>query len=364
MTAESFFAHDYAGARDKFLSAHRQVGARIENFKNPTAGPNAETLTTDVAWIGPDDAENVLLTISGTHGAEGFCGSGVQVGWIETGLYKEMPENTALMQVHAINPHGFAWLRRVTEDNVDLNRNFIDHGLGDYPRNEGYEELAEAICPPEWTDAVVAECDRILEAYAEKHGLRALQAAVSSGQYSHADGIFYGGRAPTWSRTALEKILQDYLGKARRIGIIDYHTGLGPRGYGERICVHIPGEGGLERAAEWYDGDITSPVQGTSASVPLHGVNLLGIEKLLSHAQTTAVALEYGTIDTRDVKYALRADNWLHAHGQHEMGTAKGKEIKRRIRDAFYQDAADWKDMIWERAVETQRKALAGMSES
>jgi len=26
----------------------------------------------------------------------------------------------------AVNPHGFAWLRRVNEDNVDLNRNFID----------------------------------------------------------------------------------------------------------------------------------------------------------------------------------------------------------------------------------------------
>ena len=48
--------------------------------------------------------------------------------------------------VHAINPHGFAWSRRVTEDNVDLNRNFVDHAQP-YPSNPGYEELRAAICP-------------------------------------------------------------------------------------------------------------------------------------------------------------------------------------------------------------------------
>ena len=34
------------------------------------------------------------------------------------------PEQAVLL-VHAINPHGFAWSRRVTQENVDLNRNFL-----------------------------------------------------------------------------------------------------------------------------------------------------------------------------------------------------------------------------------------------
>ncbi|MFX7984992.1 DUF2817 domain-containing protein, partial [Acinetobacter baumannii] len=32
----------------------------------------------------------------------------------------------ALLLVHAVNPYGFAHLRRVNEDNVDLNRNSVD----------------------------------------------------------------------------------------------------------------------------------------------------------------------------------------------------------------------------------------------
>ena len=49
-----------------------------------------------------------------------------------------------------------------------------------------------------------------------------------------------------------------------------------------------------------------------------------------------------------------------HLHG--EIDSAKGRAIKAQIREAFYQDADDWKEMIWERAVETQRLATAGLS--
>jgi len=361
MPASPYFSSDYSAARAKFLTAAKAAGARLQAYRNPARGPAGEELTTDVAWLGPDDAERVLVTVSATHGVEGFCGSGAQVGWLETGLYREMPAGTALLAIHAINPHGFAWLRRVTEDNVDLNRNFIDHGAP-YPVNPGYEELHAAICPPDWTDAVIAQTRKVLEAYAAKHGARGLQSAISGGQYSHADGLFFGGNAEAWSRQTLLAIFGERLPRARHVAVVDYHTGLGPRGYGERICVHAPDSAGLARANQWYSGDITSPALGSSSSVELFGVNLNAMEEALPHAQMTGIALEYGTIPTEQVKLALRADNWLHAHGKVE--SPKGRTIKEQIREAFYQDADDWKQMIWDRAVETQRLALAGLAAS
>ena len=360
MAAQKHFSADYGEARGKFLVAAKNAGARITHHENPNKGPDGAALYTDTAWLGPADAERVLLTISGTHGAEGFCGSGVQVGWFENGLHKEPPPGVALLAIHAINPYGFAWLRRVTEDNVDLNRNFIDHDAP-YPVNEGYEELHEAICPREWNDAVIAATREVLAAYLEEHGARGLQSAISGGQYSHDDGIFYGGNAVTWSHDTLLAILTHELSHAGHVAIIDYHTGLGPRGHGERICCHRPETGGLKRAGHWYGGDITSPFLGSSTSVELFGVNLDGMEAALPHAELTGIALEYGTIPTEEVKLALRADNWLHAHG--EVDSKKGRAIKAQIREAFYQDADDWKDMIWERAVETQRLALKGLAE-
>ena len=355
-----YFASDYDAARGKFLRAAAAAGARVETYRNPTAGPEEEALFTDTAWIGPAQAERVLVAISGTHGVEGFCGSGVQVGWLESGLAKDMPAGTAMLMIHAINPSGFAWLRRVTEDNVDLNRNFVDHAKP-YPVNTGYEVLHEAICPPEWTDAAIAESAKIFDAYAQMHGFRALQAAITAGQYSHPDGVFFGGHRPTWSAQTLRAILRKELAHARHVATIDYHTGLGPRGHGERICIHLPDTAGLARAEAWYAGDITSTALGTSSSVEIKGANVHGITEALPHAAVTGIALEYGTLAIDDVKLALRADNWLHVHGK--PASAKGKAIKAQIREAFYQDADDWKQMIWERAVETQTMALKGLAE-
>jgi len=265
------------------------------------------------------------------------------------------------MQIHAINPHGFAWLRRVTEDNVDLNRNFVDH-RAPYPENRGYAELAEAIAPREWNDAVIAATDKVLAAYAETHGAWALREAVSAGQYSHPDGIFYGGSAETWSHAKLIEIFHDKLSRARRIAVIDYHTGLGPRGHGERICVHAPGSDALKQAEAWYEDDITSPALGTASSVEITGFNVQGMEAAVPRASVIAIALEYGTQPTELVRLALRADNWLHLHG--DPGSAKGRGIKQQIRDAFYQDQDDWKEMVFARALETQRLALRGLAEA
>jgi len=361
MSVRSYFSADYAEARARFLATAKAAGAKLDAYRNPNRGPAGEELTTEVAWLGPANAERVLVAVSGTHGVEGFCGSGAQVGWLDSGLFREAPKGTALLLIHAINPYGFAWQRRVTEDNVDLNRNFVDHGAP-YPVNPGYEELHETICPRDWTDAVIAETRSVFEAYVQKHGPRGLQSAISGGQYSHADGLFFGGNAEAWSRQTLLAIFTRNLAKARHVAVIDYHTGLGPRGHGERICVHAPESESLARAGQWYNDDITSPSLGSSSSVELFGVNLTAMEKALPHARMTGIALEYGTLPTEQVKLALRADNWLHVHG--EVDSAKGRAIKDQIREAFYQDADDWKEMIWERAVETQRLALAGLAAS
>ena len=90
------------------------------------------------------------------------------------GIAAKLPEGLAHLAIHAINPYGFAWLRRVTEDNVDLNRNFVDFSEA-LPVNPGYEDLATAICPATWDEASIAETTATMEAYGEAEGAKALQ---------------------------------------------------------------------------------------------------------------------------------------------------------------------------------------------
>ena len=64
------FSANYGEAREKFLEASRDAGAKLESFRNPHKGPNGEALYTDVAIIGPSDANTILVLGSGTHGVE------------------------------------------------------------------------------------------------------------------------------------------------------------------------------------------------------------------------------------------------------------------------------------------------------
>ncbi len=359
MSVSSYFSSDYAEARDKFTAAAQDAGADLERFDNPAAGPDGIALSTDVAWLGPRDAERVLVTMSGTHGAEGFCGSGVQVGWFRTGRANRLAAGTALLQIHGINPFGFAWLRRTTEENIDLNRNFVDFDRP-LPVNDGYEKYRDLICPADWSDEVAARTTAEIDRLIEELPPMTMQSAISSGQYSDPNGVFFGGKGPSWSRRTLETVMDKYLRGAKRVAIIDYHTGLGPRGFGERIGDGTRGVPGWDRAQEWW-GDVTSSDDGSSTSARLTGTNLEAFVRGLPQAEVTSIALEFGTQPLDKVLLALRADNWLHAHG--DLSSAQGKAIKAQARDAFYQDADDWKQMIWSRGIDTQEIALARLAD-
>src|SRR5262249_39818696 len=136
--AETCFPRDYAGARQQFLDLAKRAHLPVMTYGNPNKGPVGEALGTDAALQGPADAKALLVTISATHGVEGFCGSGAQADWLTAAAGARLPPGVAILHLHAINPHGFAWLRRVTEEGVDLNRNFVDFGKP-LPENPAYD---------------------------------------------------------------------------------------------------------------------------------------------------------------------------------------------------------------------------------
>ena len=356
--AETYFAGTYAEARAKFHNAASDAGAHVTSHLHPLTGPDGDQLAVDSAWVGPEQAERVLMVVSGTHGVEGFCGSAAQVGWLRTGLHRELPAGIAVLCIHAINPHGFAWLSRVNEDNVDLNRNFVDHDRA-YAVNQVYEELAQLLCPTRWDAETIAACQDTIEAYAEAHGQRQVAFAISQGQYNHPDGIFYGGRAPVWSHRVLADHVLRHLRHARAVALIDLHTGLGPNGYGEPIATKAQADARAVLQG-WYGDELTAPDTGTAVAGPITGTVSNGVIEHAPQAVVYPITLEFGTRPRPEVRLALRADNWLRHHGNRD--SAQGREIKAQIRDAFYPDHDDWKESVFDRWIEIARKAVSGLA--
>ncbi|HZD26424.1 MAG TPA: M14 family metallopeptidase [Alphaproteobacteria bacterium] len=359
MSVSQHFSADYAEARAKFLAAARAAGAEVASYDHPLTGPDGGALALDMARLGPADAPRALLLSSATHGVEGFCGSGCQVAALAEGFHGSLPEGMALVLVHAHNPHGFAHIRRVTEDNIDLNRNFVDFDQP-LPENAAYDEVHPLIVPADWDGPARKVADEAIMRYIEERGLFAWQAAVTGGQWSHPDGIFYGGQGPSWSRLTIERMARERLAGHRFIGLIDFHTGLGPRGHGEIIGIGAPGHPNYERARQWYGEEAKSPEAGDSVSAVVRGTTEQGYVRSLPGSEVTGIAVEYGTLPPEAVLQALRADNWLHLKG--DVNSPQGREIKQQVRDAFYGDDDQWKADVWQRAEEVMRRGVAGLA--
>lgn len=219
---------DYAELRRRFRAAAGRAGAELTEYLHPLHGPAGEALATDVAYLGRRDAAKLMVLISGTHGVEGQFGSACQTAWLEENSPWGLPEDTAVLAIHLINPWGTAWSRRVNEDNVDLNRNFVDWQAG-VPKNDGYAALHEALVCHEWEGSDRNKADEALAAAKQRPGGHAgLAPIVEAGQYDFPDGLFYGGAGPVWSNRTLNDILVTFAGQARHVVVFDLHTGAAP----------------------------------------------------------------------------------------------------------------------------------------
>ena len=354
MAVSEYFATRYSEARAKFLAASHIAGAKLTHHALPKfRDPKGEDLNVDVAVLGPQNPESLVVLISGTHGVEGFCGSGCQIGFLTDQLYEALSPRSGLLLIHALNPFGFAWLRRVNEDNIDLNRNFHDF-TKPLPSSEAYEAMHNWLIPQEWEGNQREKADAALKDYIAKRDFRTFQAELTAGQYTCPTGLFYGGTKPTWSNDILRQILTQHITPTvKRVAVMDFHTGLGQVGFGEPI--HIGLDTDFELAKKWYGDEVKSLNQGAAVATALTGSVADAFPQSTPDLQVIYLALEFGTLPPLEVLDALRADHWLHAVQGRDTHLRDG--IKRQIREAFYLDTPWWKAAVYARAMDFAMRA-------
>ncbi|MFL6130538.1 MAG: M14 family metallopeptidase [Mycobacteriales bacterium] len=340
----------YRAARADFLARAGALGARLHAYRHP----RLPELGTDVAVLGPRHPECVLLVVSGTHGVEGHAGSAIQ--------RRQLPElataGCGVVLVHALNPYGFEHDRRVNEDNVDVNRNF--QPFPDVPDNPDYRLVHRLLVPADWEGPAHRQAQQDLLAAVSALGLERIQTAVTGGQHEFADGLFFGGTAPTWSNRTLRRIVREHVAGARHVAYVDLHTGLGERAAGETIFRGGDDAGAFARAVAWYGPQVTSSEAGTSSSTPIGGNTARGVlGELPAGTVVTAITLEFGTREGIVVLAALQGDNWFaQAGGRADPRYARVREA---MLDAFAPDDDGWRRQVLRRGAEVLRQARAGL---
>jgi hypothetical protein len=146
---DTLFPDSYETSRARFirdveLLRPKWHSSRLESYPLKTD----PSLSIDYAWAEPRKKENLIIISTGLHGIEGYVGSGILKIFMDEFAPRLNIENTGVLLVHAINPWGMKNHRRVNENNVDLNRNFVWDENFDPKLNPDYEQLIPILNPP------------------------------------------------------------------------------------------------------------------------------------------------------------------------------------------------------------------------
>jgi len=356
------FSSTYAEARQKFLALASKRGAKVVSVVHPTArGAQDEDLAIDVATFGDPDADKTLFLVSGTHGQEGFLGSALQIEFLRD---LEIPKGVNVVALHGLNPWGFSHLSRTDDTNIDVNRNFTDYGVP-FPQDELYPILFRALCPDDWTEETI-EWSGVRDQLARDYGVKRMVTAIGGGQIIEPSAMNYVGKGPSWSRTVVEKLLPNVLGKAKKVAFIEWHTGLGKYGGLSHICMMKPGSPGYERVFEWLGEEARSSwsksMDFTDGVTPdYRGWFSAWLPSTAPQTEWAGLVVEVGTYDVISVVDALRMDRWLK-FGRGRSSTPR-EEIRKTMMERLYPQAPEWRAAALENGLDAQRRAFQGLQQ-
>jgi len=384
----SVFPKDYVEGRDRFRTAARAAGCRLEAHAIDAKGPDGGELSIDVAFRdGAGSPQRVVIVTSGLHGAEGFFGSAIQTAWLETvGRSWQPPAGVRFVMAHALNPYGFAWRRRWNEDNIDLNRNFLISRdfLSEDPKyaqsRDVYASLDPLLNPkkpPSWLEPYTLKVMLTIL----RQGLRArgqmpagqrprawalgrlfdlglgqLKKALPVGQYERPHGLFYGGSGPATTTRIMQSLLPEWVGNAAFALHVDLHTGLGRWADYKLLLDDGPDTESARWVADKFGADVVEPIDGATAYAARGSIGQY-FRWALKDCRYHYFCAEFGTYSPMQVLGALRADNQAHHYGRH-LGRSL-EWTKRRVVETFCPASPAWRGVVLEKGLGILQRALA-----
>lgn len=314
------FPLTYDECRERFRWTCRAARLTFSAHPITARGEHGQQLTIDVTSFGATDARRALVVLAGVHGDEGFSSSTLMCDaidrWVADGSDPGLAEDAAVLMVHAVNPWGMTYWRRQNESNVDLNRNWGRDDRTELPHNVGYDILHPVLVPGGDELPTPESLLDVTRALVEEHGYSWVKSAVSEGQYSHPDGLYFGGDRTEESNRILAAVVGDRLAGAEEVLVVDLHTGHGAFGT-YTLLSHVtedhPDDAWLRRVFDADRIECTSSADATTG--PKHGQIASGLGSVVPGATWRTVTMELGTISDTRMIVNERAEHWVHFHG-------------------------------------------------
>ena len=359
MNALDAYSSSYEAARARFRELAYAAGAVLEQHPVSIANTPQEALTVDVATIGSNKPEWAVVISSGLHGIEGFLGSAAQLAWLNRSqsLSGAKDGEGRFVLIHAINPYGFRELRRTNEDNVDLNRNFLDEPADFRGAPDGYRALDSLLNPASPPSPVDPFYLKALW-HVWRAGLPALKESIAGGQYEYARGLFYGGSRLAQSANIILENFGRWTAGATDVLHIDFHTGLGKYGAYTLLVVDAPDSPALDWYRKAFGENVVEAVaQADGTAYKLRGTMAAALAARFAGSNYRCVGAEFGAYPVLRVLAAMRAENRAHFYSR--PGETFYRRAKAELLECFCPSDAKWRETALHQALRVIDQGIA-----
>jgi predicted deacylase len=340
--ASKYFSESYSVSRTRFRKAILHVGSRFEEFPIDQKDDNGEELTIDFALLGAKKPKWLVIISSGLHGIEGFFGSAVQLAFLQTAFSQSsFPTDSegAALFIHAINPYGFAMQRRTNENNIDLNRNFLQPNEDYRGTSLEYSLINDFInpkSPPKSFDMFIFKA--LWSSL--RYGFPTLKQAIAEGQYEFPMGLFFGGNSPSKSTQIIQTQLPQWIDSASQIIHLDFHTGLG-KWATYKLYPKIMSD--FDRYA-WVFKQLGVDSGVNKAPYQPQGLMGVWLGQKFAHKDYLYLNAEFGTYSGIKMLERLRSENRAFFYGK--PGDPLYKHAKAQLLDAFCPRNYEWRQTV------------------
>jgi hypothetical protein len=358
----SYFSDDYLTARNLFRELTPRPDWQGEAYPISAVGPRGEPLFIDVAireGVGPA-AMNTVIVSSGLHGVEGILGSAVQCAALDRIAHLDgTASRPRLVFLHALNPYGFAWIRRCNEENVDLNRNFLSELQSFHGSPSDYARLDPMLNQPSRPSPYEFFLLRSLLAIL-RFGIPRLKRTIAAGQYDFPKGLFFGGRGPCETTRFVQQQFATWLGQGGTVLHLDFHTGLGKSGDYQLLVDLPPTPAQAARIQRLFGRDPASGHHSPAVAYIARGSIGEWCLKRAAGRDYNYLCVEFGTYSSVKVLSALRAENRAQHWDRPE--TQSYRWAKGLLVEAFCPRSSAWRRRAAAQGEDLVARAIAGLS--
>jgi Protein of unknown function (DUF2817) len=334
-----FFSPNYHIAKQRFCQQSTELGWQQESYLVK------DDLSIDITKSPYSFDQPTIIVSSGLHGGEGFFGSATQLALLTAG---NLATDLNWVFLHALNPYGFANLRRCNEDNVDLNRNFL---LPD-EEYQGSSPIYGKISPvlnPDYIGKIDLFVPRMLAAVAQ-YGLPNIWQAVAEGQYDFPQGLFFGGQAASKTQQILQAHLPQCIGDSKNILHLDFHTGLGKWGTYKLLMDTVVTPAELQDLQSYFGAESILSIDGGKKKYQVRGNIGQWTRQLLQPRNYNYFCAEFGTYSFAKVLMMLRQENYVH--NQLDVDHPIYLRTKEQMKEIFCPESDRWRSMVLSKSME------------